>query len=226
LAGVRLDSGDLAYLSIEARKLLDAAGFTDTAIVASNDLDEHLIESLKAQGASIAVWGVGTRLVTAYDQPALGGVYKLSALRDADGAWRPVVKLSEQSVKINNPGVLGVRRYRSADGFVGDAIYDTTRPPADDQPVTIVDPVDPTRRKRFKPDLRHEELLVPIFRRGERCYDPPPLADVRTRTRQQLAQLHPTVRRFTNPHHYPVGLERMLYEKKTQLILERKALNE
>lgn len=115
--GIRLDSGDLAELSIAARGLLDAAGFPNATIVASNDLDEHLIESLKQQGARISLWGVGTKLVTAYDQPALGGVYKLGAIHRADGGWDHKVKLSEQPVKISNPGVLQVRRFRDDQGF-------------------------------------------------------------------------------------------------------------
>jgi len=94
MVGIRLDSGDLAYLSIAARKILDEAGFPDAVIVASNDLDEHIIENLRHQGAQIAVWGVGTKLATGYDQPALGGVYKLSALRQKDGSWEPKLKLS------------------------------------------------------------------------------------------------------------------------------------
>ena len=115
LAGIRLDSGDLAYLSIEARKILDAAGFQDTAILATNDLNEHLIASLKTQGAKINTWAVGTQLVTAYDQPALGGVYKLSALReDARAPWQYKIKLSEQTVKISTPGILQVRRFAIA----------------------------------------------------------------------------------------------------------------
>src|SRR4051812_31775348 len=108
LLGVRLDSGDLAYLSVEARRLLDAAGFTDTAILASNELDEHVITSLRQQGAAITVWGIGTRLATAFDQPALGAVYKLTAVRDAGGAWVPRVKVSEQAAKTTTPGVLQV----------------------------------------------------------------------------------------------------------------------
>src|SRR3954470_12705064 len=125
MVGIRLDSGDLAYLSIEARKILDQGGFPDAKIVASNDLDEHIINSLKDQGATINVWGVGTKLVTAYDQPALGGVYKLSALRDGDGRWQYKIKLSEQAIKVSNPGVLQVRRYRNPAGeFIADAIYD------------------------------------------------------------------------------------------------------
>src|SRR5204863_1902143 len=103
LAGIRLDSGDLAYLSIKARKMLNAAGFKDAVIVASNDLNEHLIASLKRQKAAINVWGVGTMLVTAYDQPALGGVYKMSAMRRADGSWEHKIKLSEHAAKTTNP---------------------------------------------------------------------------------------------------------------------------
>ena len=112
MVGIRLDSGDLAYLSIEARRILDEAGLENAAILASNDLDEHLIASLKAQGAKISVWGVGTRLITAHEQPALGGVYKLSAVRDAHGPWRDCVKVSEQSAKVSSPGILQVRRCR------------------------------------------------------------------------------------------------------------------
>ena len=113
MVGIRLDSGDLAYLSIEARKILDEGGFPRAAIVASNDLDEHIIASLKQQGAAIAVWGVGTKLATAYDQPALGGVYKLAAIRKPGEAWQYKVKLSEQVIKTSIPGILQVRRYSS-----------------------------------------------------------------------------------------------------------------
>ncbi len=111
MAGIRLDSGDLAYLSIEARKLLDKAGFENTDIIASNDLDENIIASLKEQGAMINVWGVGKKLMTAYDQPALGGVYKLAAIKNNLGEWQYKVKLSEQTIKISTPGIQQVRRY-------------------------------------------------------------------------------------------------------------------
>lgn len=171
MSGIRLDSGDLAYLSIEARKILDAAGFRDAEIVASNDLNEHLIASLKQQGAKINMWGVGTMLVTAYDQPALGGVYKLSAIRNPGGEWEHKIKLSEQAIKITNPGILQVRRFRTAREFIGDAIYDESRsvPPR----LTIVDPADATRRKSFPAGAKHEDLLVPILRRGKLVYNPP-----------------------------------------------------
>jgi nicotinate phosphoribosyltransferase len=218
LAGIRLDSGDLAFLSIQARKLLDEAGFNQTAIVASNDLDERIIASLKQQGARINIWGVGTKLVTAYDQPALGGVYKLSATRSAGGSWEYKVKLSEQAAKITNPGILQVRRFRSEQEFVGDAIYDLGRPlPA---AFTIVDPLDLTRRKHVGPDTPGEDLLVPVFRRGRLVYQQPPLNEVRTRVQQQLAFFHPGIKRAVNPHQYPAGLEVGLHELKTNLVLQ------
>jgi nicotinate phosphoribosyltransferase len=218
LAGIRLDSGDLAFLSIQARKILDKAGFTNAVIVGSNDLDENIIVSLKEQGATINVWGVGTKLATAYDQPALGGVYKLSAVRRPDGSWEHKVKLSEQAAKITNPGILQVRRFRSASEFLGDAIYDTSRPvPAS---FTIVDPLDLTRRKHFAPETPFEDLLVPIFRRGQLVYQPPTLEQVRARAQQQLAMFHPGIKRFINPHQYPAGLELGLHELKTKLVLQ------
>ncbi len=220
LAGIRLDSGDLAFLSIKARKLLNAAGFKDAKIVASNDLNEHLIASLKQQGAAIDTWGVGTMLVTAYDQPALGGVYKLSALRNADGSWEHKIKLSEQAAKVTNPGVLQVRRFRKGNEFIGDAIYDETRPIA--ERMTIVDPAEVTRRKHFAPGTKHEDLLVPILRRGKLVYNPPSLDAIRARAQRQLAMLHPGVKRFENPHQYPAGLELGLHELKTELILRAK----
>jgi nicotinate phosphoribosyltransferase len=217
LLGIRLDSGDLAYLSKQARAMLDEAGFADTTILASSELDENIITSLKQQGATIAVWGVGTQLVTAYDQPALGGVYKLTAVRSAGEPWEERIKLSEQSVKITTPGILSVRRFSAGGEFIGDMIYDERFPPAGE--AIIVDPLDMTRRKHFPPDARREELLVPAFRGGECVYDPPPLDEVRRRTQRQLAGFHEGVKRFVNPHRYPVGLEFDLHQRRTELIL-------
>jgi len=223
MIGIRLDSGDLAYLSIEARKLLDEAGFPNAKILASNDLDEYLIADLKQQGATISVWGVGTRLVTAYDQPALGGVYKLSALRDAGGKWEHRIKLSEQSAKVSVPGILQVRRYKDPDGeFIADAICDTLTGIRDG--CTIVDPMDILRRKVIEPGTPHEDLLVPIFRDGKLVYDPPPLPEIRQRTFDQLAALHPTTRRFANPHRYPAGLEERLYNLRNDLVFKARGL--
>ncbi len=218
MAGIRLDSGDLAYLSQEARKILDQAGLSDAVIVGSNDLDEHIIASLKQQGAAINVWGVGTRLITAYDQPALGGVYKLCAVRNPDGSWNPKVKVSEQAAKVNNPGLQQVRRFRNQDGFLGDAIYDLSRPlPAR---FTIVDPLDPNRRKRFAADTPWEDLLVPVLRRGRLVYRQPSIQTIRGRLQQQLAMLHPGTKRLIHPHQYPAGLELGLHQLKTRLILK------
>jgi nicotinate phosphoribosyltransferase len=222
LAGIRLDSGDLAYLSLEARKILDAAGFSDAVIVASNDLDEHLIASLKHQGATIGVWGVGTKLSTAYDQPALGGVYKLGAVRDPGGAWQYRVKLSEQALKISTPGVQQVRRFLHDGLFVADMIYDCAGPPPSR---TLVDPLDMTRQRTLDDTLSYEDLLVPVFRDGERVGELPTAREARERTRRQLASLHAGIRRFDNPHQYPVGLEKRLFDLRTRLVLEARGLS-
>jgi nicotinate phosphoribosyltransferase len=225
LLGVRLDSGDLAYLSGEARRLLDEAGFRDAAIMASNDLDEHLVESLKRQGAAITAWGVGTQLATAADQPSLGAVYKLAAVRAPGGAWVPRVKVSEQGAKTTTPGILQTRRFRDAEGFAGDMIFDELRPPAAGEQ-TIVHPTDPTRRKRIAPDAPHEDLLEPVFRGGERVRPPAALDACRARAAAQVASLHPSVRRLVNPHAYPAGLELALHERKTEMILRAKGLTD
>lgn len=221
LAGIRLDSGDLAFLSIEARKILDEAGFADAAIIGSNDLDEHMIESLKLQHASINVWGVGTRLVTAFDQPALGGVYKLSAIRQPDGTWAHKIKLSEQAAKTTNPGILQVRRFRAENQFIGDAIYESEM--GLQKEVIIVDPLDVTRRKLFSADAQHEDLLAPIFAKGKLVYNLPTLDEIRKRVRDQLEMLHPGIKRLVNPHEYPAGLEAGLHEMKTKLILKARS---
>jgi nicotinate phosphoribosyltransferase len=218
LAGIRLDSGDLAWLSIEARRMLDQAGFPEATIVASNDLDEQTIESLKQQGAKINVWGVGTKLVTAYDQPALGGVYKLSAIRTAGGNWQHKVKLSEQVAKITTPGIQQVRRFSRDGTFVGDMIHNLDGPAETSR--VIVDPLDSTRRKRIVDDAEAEDLLLPIFRKGELAYQPPALSEIRERTFSQLGRLHEGHKRFLNPHEYPVGLSPSLSDLRSRLILD------
>jgi len=222
LAGIRLDSGDLAYLSIEARRILNEAGFQNAKIVASNDLDEHIIASLKEQGAAIDIWGVGTKLATAYDQPAMGGVYKLAAVREPSGAWRHKVKLSEQSIKISNPGLLQTRRYFNAQGYVADAIYDEATGIGDG--CTIVDPMDLTRRKNIPRGTGHEDLLVPVMRRGKVVHALPPLDTIRDRARAELSKFHVGIKRFVNPHQYPVGLELRLWELKKELVLHARGL--
>jgi nicotinate phosphoribosyltransferase len=216
LLGVRLDSGDLGWLSIEARKLLDAAGFRDAVIIGSNDLDEHVIESLRHQGAAISVWGVGTRLVTAYDDPALGGVYKLGMVTRAGRPPAPCIKLSDQAAKISIPGVQQVRRFAHDGKWVADAIYDERTGCA--APTQIIDPVDPTRRRSIGSNLSHEDLLVPVVRSGRAVGEPPTLDAIRQRVQRQLGGLDATVRRLMNPHTYPVGLTRELYEERLRLI--------
>jgi nicotinate phosphoribosyltransferase len=222
MAGIRLDSGDLAYLSREARQKLDAAGFPKAIIVASNDLDEHLIASLRGQGAAIDSWGVGTRLVTGHDQPALGGVYKLSAIREAGQPWRYTVKLSEQAIKVNTPGILQVRRYTAAGEYAADVIYDEER--GVQEPGQMIDPGDLTRRKALPAGTASEDLLVPVFREGRRVYECPSIHDIRARAQAQLALFHAGIKRFVNPHRYPVGLEARLFELKTELVLKARGL--
>lgn len=220
MVGIRLDSGDLAYLSIEARKILDAEGFPDAKIVASNDLNERIINSLKnEQHAKVDVWGVGTKLATAYDQPALGGVYKISAIKNEEDEWDYKVKLSEQAIKVSNPGLLQTKRYYYDDGSaMADMIYDEDHLPEKD--AVIIDPLDITRRKPVSDELKAKNLLVPIFRKGELVYDMPDIEQIRNLVKEELNTFHPSILRFTNPHSYPVGLEQNLYELKNELIMK------
>ncbi len=224
MIGIRIDSGDLAYYSTKARLLLDEAGFPDAKIVASNDLDEHIISSLKSQEADINVWGVGTKLVTAYDQPALGAVYKLSAIKQEDGTWEPKVKLSQQSLKINIPGFHNVKRYFSRGKAVADMIYLEDKE-IDPKGVIIIDPNDATRRKRLMPAFYQEEVLLkPIFKMGKLVYTIPSLAEIKNRAGNQLESLDKTHKRLVNPHLYPVGLEENLHQLRMELVLKAKKI--
>lgn len=222
LMGIRLDSGDLAYLSAQARKILDEGGFHKAIIVASNELDEEIIDSLKRQGACINVWGVGTKLVTAHDQPAMGGVYKLGAIRDIAGKWNYRIKLSEQAVKVSNPGVQQVRRFSMGQEFLGDMIYNQAAPLENDR--IIVDPINMTRSKKMPTEAQIEDLLVPIYKKGQPTYQNPPIVDMRRRAFDQMRLLHAGIKRFLNPHEYPVGLEAGLCQLKTNLILKARGI--
>lgn len=217
MLGIRLDSGDLAYLSVEARKMLDEAGFVDSVIVASNDLDEKIISSLKEQGAKIGIWGVGTKLVTGYDHPALGGVYKLSAVKDPHGKWSYKVKLSEQQIKVSNPGVLQVRRYFNEKENLADVIYDINTNISGG--CIMVDPLNMTRQKKIQPGLEYADLLVPIFRKGELIYKQPAIGEIRKNVQENLGRFHSGIKRFVHPHQYPVGIEKTLFALKTDLVL-------
>lgn len=228
MLGIRLDSGDLAYLSIEARKILDKGGFRDAKIVASNNLDEYTIESLHRQGAKIDIWGVGTNLATGGDQPALGGVYKLGAIKKPGQPWKPSLKLSEQRAKISNPGCLQVRRFYSKNYALGDMIFNELH----GKPVDgiIVDPLDDLRRKEI--DLENSttrDLLQPIYREGTLVDEEilhTPLTEIRERARGELSRLHQTIRRFTNPHEYPIGLSQSLNRERRTLVLQARNIEE
>ncbi|MCE2983870.1 MAG: nicotinate phosphoribosyltransferase [Parachlamydia sp.] len=216
LLGIRLDSGDLADLSIRSRKLLDEAGFQDTLIVASNELDETIISELKRQGAMINVWGVGTHLTTSKDQPALDGVYKLSALRSPGEEWTYKLKLSEQMMKVSNPGILQVKRYFSARENIADVIYDVQMPLEEGS--HFVDPLDPTKERVLRKGLQQKDLLVPIFEQGKRVYDLPNIHQIRTYTKEEVSRFPVGIKRFLNPHLYQVGMEKRLYDIKINKI--------
>jgi len=222
LSGIRLDSGDLAWLSQQTRAKLDVAGFSDVKNVASNDHDEHLIESLRHQGARIDIWGVGTNLVTAADQPALGGVYKLAALRQSDGSWLPRIKFSEQRAKSSIPGRLQVRRFMKDGLLIGDAIYDIDAPLP--ERFTIVDPNDPLRRKTMPDDAGCADLLQPVMKRGELIGEPQDLSAARERRRQAVESLHPGILRLDNPHLYPAGIELSLHDRREVMIADNSNL--
>lgn len=216
LLGIRLDSGDLTDLSIKSRRMLDQAGFYDTKILATNELDETIISELKRQGAKINVWGVGTNLITGKDQPALDGVYKLSAIRDPGGDWKYKLKLSEQMVKMSNPGILQVRRFYSNKQNVADVIYDIKNEP--EEGAKIVDPLNPLKEYVIRDSVESRDLLVPIFRKGKRIYDLPSLQAIRENTKKELSFFQIGIKRFLNPHQYVVGLEHKLFESKANLI--------
>lgn len=223
LVGIRIDSGDLAWLSQRAREILDDGGFPNARIVASNELDEHLIVSLKDQGAAIDMWGVGTKLATAWDQPALGGVYKLSAIRRPGEDWTPRIKLSEQTAKVTTPGLLGVRRYVRDGMLAGDMIYDVRAALKGD--AVMVDPLDPSRRKAFSSSDEFTDLLAPALRGGQRVGAFPELAAAREFAREQVAMLDPSITRFLNPHTYPVGLESGLNDLRTELVYQARGVD-
>lgn len=218
LVGIRLDSGDLADLSLKSRKMLDDAGFPDAQIVASNELDETIISELKRQGAQIGVWGVGTSLVTAKDQPALDGVYKLSAIRDPMGAWNYKLKLSEQMIKISNPGILQVRRFFSENENLADVIYDVNIPL--EKEYQMIDPLDPTHVHHIESGVPSKDLLIPIFREGKCVYRLPSLKQIQELVKRELAAFPVGIKRFINPHLYTVGMEKRLYDLKIHLIKE------
>ena len=219
--GIRLDSGDITYLSKKARKMLDEAGYTECKIVVSNSLDEILIRDLILQGARIDVFGVGERLITAKSNPVFGGVYKLVAV-EKDGEIVPKIKISENPEKITNPHFKKV--YRIFDKETGTAIadqlcvYDETID--ENEPLDLFDPVQIWKSKTVT-DFTVKELLVPIFKGGECVYESPSINEIRDYCKAQIMTLWDEVKRFENPHKYYVDLSRKLWDIKQSLLMNR-----
>ena len=219
--GIRLDSGDLAYLSKKARKMLDEAGFADAVITASNDLDEYLLHDLKVQGATITSWGVGTNLITSKDCPSFGGVYKLAAIQNEDGLFVPKIKLSENTEKVTNPGNKTIFRiYDKETGkiradlicFVGEE-FDT------EEDLVIFDPIETWKKTRLLGGTyTMREILVPIFRNGECVYTSPSVKEIAAYCRQEKETLWEETKRLFNPHKVYVDLSDQLYAVKKELL--------
>jgi nicotinate phosphoribosyltransferase len=219
LRGIRLDSGDLAYLSKEARRMLDEAGFQDAVIVASSDLDEWIVESLKRQGARVDIWGVGTRLVTSYSSPALGGVYKLTALDEDGKGMVPKIKRSDNPEKITNPGVKKVvRMYDQKGQMRGDVLLMEEEPLPGKSPFRAYHPMFPYVFKTYSKRFEAKPLLVPIFQKGELVYKSPPVNEIRENTVRNLGELDAAYKRFSNPHAYHVSLSSRLFRTKQRLL--------
>ena len=219
--GIRLDSGDLAYLSKKARKMLDEAGFPDAVIAASNDLDEFLINDLKIQGAAITSWGVGTNLITSKDCPSFGGVYKLAAIQNKDGEFVPKIKISENIEKITNPG--NKKIYRIYDKDTGkiradlicfaDETYDTS------EDLLLFDPNSTWKKTRLEGGTyTMKEILKPIFIRGECKYTSPSVKEIASFCEQEKNALWDETKRLFNPHKVYVDLSQRLYDTKTELL--------
>lgn len=219
--GIRLDSGDLAYLSKKARKMLDEAGFTDAVISASNDLDEFLIQSLKDQGAAITSWGVGTHLITSKDCPSFGGVYKLAAIMDKDGTFIPKIKLSENTEKVTNPGNKTIYRiYEKETGKIkADLICLVGETYDENEPLLLFDPNEPWKKTRLAGGTyTMREIMVPIFQNGVCCYTSPKVMEIRSYCQQELDTLWEETRRLVNPHKVYVDLSSKLYDIKISLL--------
>lgn len=218
--GIRIDSGDITYLSREARKMLDAAGFTDSGIVASNSLDEYLIRDLLTQGASIDSFGVGERLITSRSEPVFGGVYKLSAIEE-NGCILPKIKLSENVGKITNPGYKQVWRLFDSDSgkAIADVITINDETIDDSKPYVLFDP-EFTWKKKTITGFTAKKLMVKIFEKGRCIYSSPDLKEIRNYCREQVDTLWDEVKRFENPHTYYVDLSKPLWDMKERLLQE------
>ena len=219
--GIRMDSGDLAYLSKKVKAALDAEGFTDAIISASNDLDENLIQSLKQQGATINSWGVGTNLITSKDCPAFGGVYKLAAIQDKEtGKFIPKIKISENAEKITNPGDKTIYRIYDHEGMiVADliALTDEVFDPAD--PLMLFDPLETWKKTLLEGgSYTMKEILVPVIKNGEVVYKSPKVMEIREFCKKEIASLWEESKRFKYPHQTYVDLSKKLWTLKTDLL--------
>lgn len=219
--GIRLDSGDLAYLSKEAKKMLDEAGFEDAIISASSDLDEFLIRDLKLQGSKISLWGVGTKMITAQDNPSFGGVYKLAAEETEEGKLRAKIKLSDNPAKVTNPGYKKVLRiYDKATGMMKadlialeEEVYD------ENEELTIFDPNNTWKRMTFKGgSYTLREMLVPVFIDGKCVYNSPSVNQIRDYCKEEVGKLWPESRRLVNAQTIPVDLSQPLYDLKHEML--------
>ncbi len=219
--GIRMDSGDLAYLSKEVRKMLDAAGFPDAVISASNDLDEYLIESLKQQGATITSWGVGTNLITSKDNPAFGGVYKLAAIREKDGTFQPKIKLSENIEKVTNPGNKTFYRVydKATKKIKADLICLVDEVFDEADTLKLFDPAAPWKKTRLAGGTYTlREMLLPVIKNGQTVYQSPDVMEIRQICEQEKDTLWEETKRFVNPHEVYVDLSQKLYDMKADLL--------
>ncbi len=218
--GIRLDSGDLAYLSKRAREMLDKAGHTEAKIFASGDIDEHIIATLNSQGAKIDVWGIGTKLITSAPRPALGGVYKLAEIQNGEGVWEPRMKFSDTPEKITNPGFKTIFRIYDEKGMAaadlialkGESI-DTTKP------LTIFHPIETWKKTTFE-DYGVRELHVCVFERGKQVYEVPSLKETIEFAKKSKGEFYEEHKRLVNPHSYKVDLSDKLYDLRKELMIK------
>ncbi|WP_333888317.1 nicotinate phosphoribosyltransferase [Clostridium sp.] len=217
--GIRIDSGDITYLTKKCRKILDEAGLEEVDIVISNSLDEFIIRDVLSQGACIDSFGVGERLITAKSEPVFGGVYKLVAVESDDGSIIPKIKISENEEKITNPGFKKIYRIfsKKEDKAVGDLIALNNENINIGDPIELFDPTFTWKKKRLK-NYYAKELLVKIFDKGKLVYESPDVMDIRNKAQEQITKFWPEVLRFENPHHYYVDLSQNLWNLKQQLL--------
>ncbi|MBQ7896381.1 MAG: nicotinate phosphoribosyltransferase [Oscillospiraceae bacterium] len=219
--GIRLDSGDIAYLTQKARKMLDDAGWTECSITVSNSLDERIISEILRQGAQVNAFGVGERLITSKSCPVFGGVYKLCAVEDKDGNIEPKIKISENVGKITNPGFKKLYRFYSKETGMAEADYICLNDEQvdDSKPLLICDP-EARWKSKLMDNFKAVELQVPIFKNGELVYKLPELREIKEYCRQQVEALWPEVKRFDNPHQYYVDLSEKLLALKDKMLQE------